>query len=58
MTTRIAYLFPKLQTPKDLDKPMSEKPRYRTPFNIHYVKSFQTLAKSAWQHFHHILSSI
>ena len=47
MTTLIADVFPKLHTPKDLVKPMSKQRRYQTPFNSHYVKSFQTLAKSA-----------
>ena len=45
----IANAFPKLQTVKDLVRPLS---------HLQHVKGFQTLVKSAWQHFHHIFSSL
>ena len=37
---------------------MPKKRRYRTPFDSHFVKSFQTFAKSPWQYFYHIFSSL
>ena len=40
MTTFIAYLFPELQTPKDLVRPMPKKVCYTTPFYSHSVKNF------------------
>ena len=54
----IANAFPKLQTVKDLVGPLSKKCRFRTFFDIQHVKGFQTLVKFAWQHFHHIFSSL
>ena len=47
ITSLIAYLLPKLQTLKNLVRPMSKQPRYTTPFDSHSVKDFYTLAKSA-----------
>ena len=52
----IATLFRKLQTVKDLGRPLSRKLRLRKPFDSQHVKGSQTLVKSAWEHFHHILS--
>ena len=40
MTSLIGYLLPKLQTLKNLVRPMSKQPRYTTPFNGHSVKRF------------------
>ena len=56
--TLIAYGFPKLQTAKNLVRPVSRKSRLRTPFDSQYVKGAQALAKSAWQHFYQISSSL
>ena len=52
--TLIAYVFPKLQTGKNLVKQMSKKPRFGTPLDSQHVKGSQTLAKSAATHFYHI----
>ena len=54
----IANLFPKLQTVKDLAKPLYKKPRFRTPFDSQHVEGYQTLAKSASEHFYQIFSSL
>ena len=54
----IPTFFRKLQNVKDLVRPLSKKHRSRTPFDSQHVKDFQTLAKPAWEHFHHIFSSI
>ena len=56
--TLIAYLFPKLQTAKDVVGQISKKARFRTPFDSQHVKGSQTLVKSAWEHFHDISSSL
>ena len=53
----IATLFSKLQTVKDLFRPLSKKHRFTTPFDSQHVKGSQALAKGAWEHFHHIFSS-
>ena len=50
----IAYAFPELQTVKEVVRQTSKKPRFKTPFDSHYAKVFQTLLKSAAQHFYHI----
>ena len=42
-----ATLFRKLQTVKDLIKPLSEKYRFRRPFESQHVKGCQTLVRSA-----------
>ena len=49
-----ATLFPKLQTVKDLFRPLSKKHRLRTPFDNPHDKGSQTFAKEAWDHFSHI----
>ena len=54
----IATLSPKLQTLKELFRPLSKKHRFRTPFDSEHVKSSQTLAKGAWEQFSHIFSSL
>ena len=53
MTLR-AYVFPKLQTEKDVVREMSKKTRFRRPFNKLHGKRSQTLLKSARQHLYHI----
>ena len=42
----IAYVFPKLQTVKNLSRPLSKKRCFRTPFDSQHVKASQILAKS------------
>ena len=46
ITTLIAYLFPKLQTPKDLVRTMSKTPRYRTSFDSPFINSSQAFMNS------------
>ena len=41
------YLFQKLQTVKDLVRPLSKKLRSRTPLDTQHVKGSQSLVKSA-----------
>ena len=43
----IANLFFKLQTVKDLVRPLSKKQCFRTPFESQHVKGCQTVVKSA-----------
>ena len=43
----IATLFWKVQTVKDLVRPISKKPRFRTPFDSQHVKLYQKLPKCA-----------
>ena len=43
----IVTLLLKLQAVKDLVRPLSEKHRFRTPFDSQHVKGFQTLVRSA-----------
>ena len=45
--TVIATLFRKLQTMKDLDRPLSKKPRFGSPLDSQHVKWSQTYIKSA-----------
>ena len=54
----IATSFRKLQSVKDLVRPLSKKHRLRTPFDSQHVKGYQILLKSAWENFHHIFSSL
>ena len=54
----IATLLLKLQVVEDLVWPHSEKHCFRTSFDSQHVKGSQTLVKSAWEHFHHIFSSL
>ena len=54
----IATLFWKLQTVKDLFRPLSKKHRLRIPFDSQDVKGSQTLVTSSWEHFHHIFPSL
>ena len=41
----IPTFFQKLQTVKDLVRPLSKKQRFRTPFDGQHVKGSQTLVK-------------
>ena len=46
----IANIFPKLNTVKDLVKPLPRKHRFRTSYNSQGVNGCQTFLKSAWEH--------
>ena len=52
----IANAFRKLQTAKDLIRPLSKKHRFRTSFDSWHVKGMQTLVKSPWELFYNIFS--
>ena len=52
----IANVFPKLQTARDLVRPLSSEHCFRTPFDSQRVKGFETLVKCWWEHFQHIFS--
>ena len=54
----IANVLPILKTIKDLVRPLSRKGRVRTSFDSEKVKRFQTLVKSAFDHFYQIFSSL
>ena len=53
----IANVFPKLQTVKNLVRPLSKKHRFRTRFDSQHVKSSQIFAKSPWEHIYNVLPS-
>ena len=50
----LATLFRKLQTVKDLVRPLSKKYLFRNSFKNQHVKESQTLVKYASEHFHHL----
>ena len=52
--TLIAYVSPKLQTPKYVVRKMFKKSRLRGPINRQHGKLAQTLTQSHWQHLYHI----
>ena len=52
--TFIADLFPKLRTPKNLVRYLSEKSRFKGPFDRQQGKRVQTLLQSEPQHRYHI----
>ena len=52
--TLIAYLFPKLHTPKNVVRYMSKKSRFKGPFHRQHGKRVQTLLQSDPQHRYHI----
>ena len=56
--TLTAYVFPKLQTAKEVVRNMSKMTHFETPFDTRHAKGSQTQLKSAPQHFSHIFSSI
>ena len=45
--TLVAYVFPKIQTAKDVVRQMSKMTCFRTPLESQIVKGSQTLVKSA-----------
>ena len=54
----IPTLFRKLETVKDIVRPLSKKHRFRTPFDSQHVKGPQTLVKFAREYFHLVFSSL
>ena len=52
--TSIAYIFQKLQTPKDVVRYMSKKARFRGPLVRQPAKRTETLFQSQRQHPYHI----
>ena len=52
--TLIAYLFPKLRTPKNVVRYMSKKSRFKIPLDRKHGKRVQTLLRSEPQHRYHI----
>ena len=54
----IATLFRKLQTVKDLPRPLYKKQRFRAPFDSQDVRASQSLVKYDCEHIHHIFSSL
>ena len=48
--TLIAYVFPKLRTPKYVVRKMFKKSRLRGPINKQHGKLAKTLIQSQWQH--------
>ena len=52
--TLIAYVFPKLRTPKDVVREMSKKSRFRGPLNRQHGKRTETLFQSQQEHPFHI----
>ena len=53
----IANVFPKLQSVKNLLRPVSKKRRFRKRFDSQHVKPSLILAKSPWELFYHVFSS-
>ena len=51
--SRIADVFPKLRTPKNLVRSMSKKSRFKGSFGKQHGKRDQTLLKFEWQHLYH-----
>ena len=54
----IPNAFPRLETVKDLVRPISKKARFRTSFDSQHVKASQKFVKSAREHFYHVLPSL
>ena len=54
----IGNVFPKLATVQGLVTPLIIHRSLKTSFDSQHVKRFQTLAKSWWEHFYHIFSSL
>ena len=54
----IANVFPKLQTVKNLVRPFCKKRRFGTRFDSQHVKEFQVLAKSPWDRFYDVFSTL
>ena len=54
----IANVFPKLATVQGLVTPLTIQRGLKSSFDTQHVKRFQTLAKSSWDHFNHMFSSL
>ena len=54
----IANVYQKLQTVKILVRPRSKKRSFRTAFDSQHVKASEILAKSPWECFYHVFSSL
>ena len=54
----MANVFPILQTVKKLVRTLSKEQRFKTGFSTQHVKASQTPAKSQWECFYHVFSSI
>ena len=54
----IANVFPKLQTVKNLVRPLSEKRRFRTRFEKEFGRASQIHAKSPWRALFHVFLSL
>ena len=52
--TLTAYVYPKLQTAKDLVRQTLKKPRSGTPFHRQHVKGSQKLLQPARQHLYEL----
>ena len=52
--TLVAYLFPKLRTPKNMVRYMSKKSRFKVPLTRQHGKRVQTLFPSEPQHRYHV----
>ena len=52
--TLVAYLFPKLRTPKNVVRYMSKMSRFKVPFDRQHGKRVQKLLRSEPQHRYHI----
>ena len=50
----IAYVYTKLQTPKDVVKQMFKKSRFTRPYNMQHGSRSQTQLKFVRQHLSHI----
>ena len=57
-TIVIGNVFPKLATVQRLVRPLTIQRSLKTSFDSQHVKRFQTLAKSSWEPFYHIFSSL
>ena len=54
----IANVYQKLQTVKILVRPRSKKRSFRSAFDSQHVKASEILAKSPWECFYHVFSSL
>ena len=52
--TLIADFFPKLRTPEKVPRYMSNKSRFKGPFDRQHGKRVQTVLQSGQQHCYHI----
>ena len=54
----IGNVLPKLETAKNLDRTLSEKPHYRTQFDSQNMKASQMLWNSTWECFYDVFLSL